>query len=458
MMNSSRRKMLGALAMAGASSFARSSNGRQLPADSVEPPQPQLSPRARQEAANQLLKYFAGTGPQLLRPAEGVLHHPSISPTLPGKAYSTQLWDWDTYWTARGLFRLANLLGDHEFHQRICQHAQGSLQDFLDAQSPEGRIPIMIEVHNPDFFGSLKKDGIRTLNQAKPVMGQLALLIADELQDVEWLAPRFDQLLRFFDSWTVKNLASIGLLVWGDDVAIGDDDDPTTFGRPDFSSANLMLNCLYYQDLRAAAQLAHRLNRPREEERLAGQARDLGARLQKYCWDPRDRFYYTVDVFLDDRRSRLIPNVPRGMPTSWECLPLRIQMFTGFLPMWCGLATHEQASDLVQRHYLNDQTFHAAYGVRSLSAQETMYSLARSSNPSNWLGPIWILVNNLVWKGLEAYGFKAEAAELADKTLRLLAADLAQNGSLNEYYHPDTGAALSYPGFMDWNMLVMEMV
>jgi hypothetical protein len=32
------------------------------------------------------------------------------------------------------------------------------------------------------------------------------------------------------------------------------------------------------------------------------------------------------------------------------------------------------------------------------------------------------------------------------------------NGSLNEYYHPDTGAALSHKGFMDWNLLVLEMI
>jgi len=455
-MNFSRRKMLGTLAMAGASSLAPINNEMALPAEAIQTPQ--LSPDARKEALDKLVKYFAGVGPQLLRPAAGVLHHPSISPTLPGKAYSTQLWDWDTYWTSRGLFRLANLLGDHDLHQKVGQHVQGSLLNFLDYQSAEGRIPLMIDVNNPDFFGCLRKEGPRTLNQAKPVMGQIALLAADELQEVGWLASRFDQILRFHDSWTVKNRASIGLLVWGDDVAIGDDDDPTTFCRPNFSSANLMLNCLYYQDLRAVAELAHRLNRPQDEQRLASQAHDQGARIQKYCWDPRDRFYYTVDVQGVDRRAQLIPNVPTGMPTSWQCLPLRVQMFTGFLPLWCGIATPQQASDLVKLHYLNDQSFHAAYGVRSLSAQETMYTLAFSSNPSNWLGPIWVLTNYLVWKGLQANGFKDEAADLADKTLRMLASDRAKNGSLNEYYHPDTGAALSHKGFMDWNMLIMEMV
>ncbi len=133
-------------------------------------------------------------------------------------------------------------------------------------------------------------------------------------------------------------------------------------------------------------------------------------------------------------------------------------MFTGFLPLWCSLATRKQAADLVQLHYLNVRTFHAAYGVRSLSKLETMYSLVRSSNPSNWLGPVWIIVNYFLWQGLKNYGYKREAANLADKTLKLLASDLAATGSLNEYYDPDTGAPLSYKGFVDWNMLVLEMV
>src|ERR1700722_20682232 len=104
-------------------------------------------------------------------------------------------------------------------------------------------------------------------------MGQLALLVADEMKDVEWLASRFDQLMRFYDSWTVDNKSSTGLLVWGNDVAIGNDNDPTTFGRPFFSSANLLLNCLYYQDLVAGGVLAGRLGRVAGGERLDARAR-----------------------------------------------------------------------------------------------------------------------------------------------------------------------------------------
>jgi len=254
------------------------------------------------------------------------------------------------------------------------------------------------------------------------------------------------------------NSSPIGLLVWGDDVAIGDDNDPTTFGRPFFSSANLLLNCLFYQDLLASAELAKRLERPTDHQRLSRQAEELAQRIHTCCWDPRDSYYYTVDVQCVDRRADLIPTVHRGMDMSWKCLPTRIQMFTGFLPLWCGIAPQQNAQKLVSTNYLADDRLCAQWGTRSLSSLESMYSLERSSNPSNWLGPVWIIVNYLVWKGLQRYGYKKEADALADKTLLLLSRDLEVNGSLNEYYHPDTGAALSHNGFIDWNLLVLEMI
>jgi putative isomerase len=295
-------------------------------------------------------------------------------------------------------------------------------------------------------------------NQAKPVFGQLGLLASDQRGEAEWLAPHFNTLLRFYDSWTAQNMSSTGLLVWGDDVAIGDDNDPTTFGRPSFSSANLLLNCLYYEDLRASAELGRRLGRAKDHDRLSSEADALAQQIRKYSWDPRDSYYYSVDVQCVDRRAELIPKVHPGMDMSWKCLPMRIQMFTGFLPLWCGIASQAQATELVKINYAADDRLRARWGVRSLSSLESMYSLAFSSNPSNWLGPVWILVNYFAWKGLQRYGFQKEADSLADKTLELLALDLQRNGSLNEYYHPDTGEALSHKGFVDWNLLVLEMI
>ena len=288
----------------------------------------------REHAIETLIAYFSRIAPDLLRQEAGYLKHPSLSPSLPGKTYSTDLWDWDTLWTARGLFGLAELKKDSNLQSKLCAHAKGSLENFLDHQSLEGRIPILISAQHKDFFNSLSTEKPNPHNQAKPVMAQLALLVADKSTDLEWLVPRFDQILRFHDSWREGNGNAIGLLVWGNDVAIGIDNDPTSFGRPVFSSANIMLNCLFYQDLRAAAKLADRLHRTADYDRIQQQVDSLGAAIQKYCWDPRDGFYYTADVQCIDQRSKWLTGLGQGMAMSWQSLPLRIQTVAGFLPLW----------------------------------------------------------------------------------------------------------------------------
>lgn len=411
----------------------------------------------RLTSAGPLLDYLRANGPLLLRKAQGLFRYPSIAPSLPGKQYAAELWDWDTMWTTRGLFRLAQLTKDRAFHRTLVDHAKGSLLNFLDHQSPEGRLPIVMA--STDRDGNRFPFTARDRNQAKPVMAQLALLVADQTGDAEWCRPVFDKLLRFHDSWLTHNRVPSGLLVWSNDVAIGNDNDPTTFARPPFSSANLLLNCLYHEDLRAASELAKRLGRPQaERDRIAARMDGLAKAIRRECWDPRDEFFYTVDVQVEDRRAELIPNVERGMDTSWSTIPLRLQVFTGFLPLWCGVATREQAAAMIRRNYLADDRLRAAAGVRTLSNRETMYTLAFSSNPSNWLGPVWIISNYFVWKALAAYGYTELADELADKTVKLLVESLRKDGSLNEYYHPDTGQPLSHTGFMNWNMLALEML
>lgn len=415
-------------------------------------------PAADREAdARSLIDYFQENGPRLLRGKQGLFAYPSIAPTLPSTEYAADLWDWDTMWTTRGLFRLAAVTADAAFREQVAEHARGSLFNFFDHQSPEGRLPIIMQSTDKD--ANRFPFNLPERNQAKPVMAQMALVIADATGDASWFEPLFDSLVRFHQSWLAHNMTDSGLLVWSNDVAIGNDNDPTTYCRPPFSSANLLLNCLYHQDLQAALVLAERLERPAEQRAaLAEQIHLLGEAIRRECWDPRDEFFYTVDTQVVDRRAELITNVPPGMATSWTTLPLRLQVFTGFLPMWCGVATPEQAAAMVARNWVADDRLRANHGVRTLSDRETMYSLEFTSNPSNWLGPVWVVSNYFVWRALKAYGFTALADEMADKTIHLLAQSLRTDGSLNEYYHPDTGQPLSHKGFMNWNLLVLEMI
>jgi len=38
-----------------------------------------------------------------------------------------------------------------------------------------------------------------------------------------------------------------------------------------------------------------------------------------------------------------------------------------------------------------------------------MFDLSVTNNPSNWLGPIWLVANYVVFRGLLNYGYRMEA-------------------------------------------------
>ena len=78
-------------------------------------------------------------------------------------------------------------------------------------------------------------------------------------------------------------------------------------------------------------------------------------------------------------------------------------------------------------------------------------------NPSNWLGPVWIIANYLTCAALKRYGFDSEATRLAENTIRLLNKDFLDNGIMHEYYSPADGTPISGPGFLNWNLLFLLM-
>ena len=56
------------------------------------------------------------------------------------------------------------------------------------------------------------------------------------------------------------------------------------------------------------------------------------------------------------------------------------------------------------------------------------------------------------------YGFIEEAREMKERSVRLLERDLAESGCLHEYYDPDTGKPVMNGGFINWNVLVLNMI
>ena len=220
-----------------------------------------------------------------------------------------------------------------------------------------------------------------------------------------------------------------------------------------------------YKELLAMAYLAQSLHLdPALALEYQTQADALKAAIQKNCWDERDGYFYSVDLNLrpittqpgDYMGSRFV--LHKGHPRDYDCLIQRLEGWSGFMAMWAGIATPEQAQRMVTEHLNNPKTLGAPFGIRSLSKMEKMYALYPSSNPSNWDGPIWGISNYLTFRALVKYGFTHEAHDMADKTITLFGRDFQTAGALHEYYNPDTGDPIINKGFQNWNYLVMNML
>ena len=370
------------------------------------------------------------------------------------------LWDWDSWLTNIALRQILLETGTDQDRADAVQYEQGCILNFLQYGQGDGWLPIFMG-RNP----VKKPKHIYQENMHKPVLAQHAAFIVKlNKGNADWLRERFYYLQSFMHNYKgFHRHAATGLYFWQNDRAIGVDNDPCTFYRPPRSSGSIYLNCLMYKELKAMVYLADCLNQAEIGKEFDRDADKLKAAIREHCWDDRDGFYYSVDLNLlpineqpEDEGGSFV--LHSGFPRDYDCLIQRLEVWSGFLAMWSGVATPEQAQRMVREHFQDPRTFNAAYGVRTLSKMEKMYNVSASGNPSSWRGPVWGISNYLVFRGLVNYGFKAEARELAAKTIVLFGKDLQRSGVLHEYYIPETGEPVLNPGFQNWNYLVLNMI
>lgn len=392
----------------------------------------------------------------MFKEAGGALKYPFITP---GSAqYADVLWDWDSWLTNVALRQILLENGTEKDKKDAASYEQGCVLNFLSFSESDGWVPISIRRN--DKRESIKPKDIYAENMHKPCLAQHAAFLTQlNGGNAEWLREKFYNLQTFVNNYRQHHRErATGLYFWQNDAAIGVDNDPCTFFRPDKSSGSIYLNCFMYKELLSMVYLCEKLNFTEIAPQFQKEADELKEAIQKNCWDERDGFFYSVDLNLLPLKNEKEFTLHSGNPREWDCLIQRIGVWSGFLPMWAGIATPEQAKRMVEEHYRNSKTFNAPFGVRTLSKMEKMYNIKATGNPSSWLGPIWGASNYMTWRGLVKYGFEKDAKELAAKTVALFGRDFERFGALHEYYQPENGEPVLNSGFQNWNYLVLNML
>ncbi len=397
-----------------------------------------------------------------LRRPQGVLPYPYLVPG--GSGYSHTMWDWDAFFLGVGLLSA---------RPDLATYLEGTARNFLHISLPDGFIPNNVEADGKGFI-TLTRAG-QPMNPAKPVIAQMlatALRISGtlSLQDQEW-----DRLKLFQRHWELNLLHGSRLYRVNSHRGSGPDNDPSVYGRPYRSTALTLVNALMVRELESMAEVADRYE-PSAAESYRVRADELRAAIRDRMWDEEDAIYYSQDVSYET------PHIGLGVRQHTETWSTTLKVRTGsaFAMLWAGVPKSEEASALVSRYVTGGSDLYGPWGVRSLSNRDRLFNNtgitdplnipddARaagfvpltpfpSGNPSNWQGPVWIINNYLLYRGLRRYGYTEEASRLFSTTSELLARDITTNGTSHENYHSETGQGLAHTDFMCWNLCIFAM-
>ena len=303
----------------------------------------------------------------------------------------------------------------------------------------------------------------RPYQHFKPFLAQIALLGAKQKNEYAWLNEVVDgaknkgisdggimneanyidglsyyqRLKNYINYWFwYQDFDKNGLPVWNSADHSGMDNQISRAGKMnEFRYEGVDLACYLYRELKAMAVLAEKLGYRKDVYLYNNQAAKLIAQINKNFWNEKDGFYYD----RDEQTGKL----------------LKVKSVAGFLPLFIGAATKQQAERLVKEHLLNKNEFWTDYPIPAYSKSEPDYAqYPKLNGECNWRGTTWIPTNYMVFHGLMDYGYGDIAKQLVQKTFDLV---LKKNNTTREYYNAETGAGNGLDPFWGWSSLAYLM-
>ena len=178
------------------------------------------------------------------------------------------------------------------------------------------------------------------------------------------------------------------------------------------------LNCMLVQEAKSLAGMARELGKEKDALKWEQDALSRTEKINQYMWDESSGFYYHVDKKDNDFSFEKPDDLKR-------------EDIIGFLPLWAGIASPQQAEKLIQK--LSDpKKFWRPYGVPSLAADDSYYNAK-----GYWNGPVWVEWDYLIMDGLLQYGYKDLAKELVQRVAANMIAQLKKDHQFWEFYSPD---------------------
>ena len=197
-----------------------------------------------------------------------------------------------------------------------------------------------------------------------------------------------------------------------DDVPVDPDSGTQTLNAVD-------LNSLYALDAWCLSQIADILDRRTEHDAYLDEYESMRTLINSVLWHSREGFYF--DRYWDGRFSTR-------------------KAASNFYPLLARIPDDRRAQ-LVRKHLLNPREFWGDFVIPSISRDDPAFNDPANPSRQYWRGTIWPPTNYLIYQGLKAYGFDAEASEFARKSAGLFLATWRNFQLSPENFHPLSGEA-----------------
>lgn len=263
-----------------------------------------------------------------------------------------------------------------------------------------------------------KQSGGDSCEHCKPFLAQTLMLLVEKGASVDCLTQgEYEKLKKYILYW-IKNEDhdNNGLSIWHSAPHSGMDNQHERCGWwGDCFCEGADLNSYLYMEIQAFICIAELCGHKEDSELFHAYGERIKNAVDQFLWKEDIGFYL-------DRNEKTGETI--------SCMTC-----SGFMPLWAGIASEEQARRVIEEHILNSDEFWRNFPVSVMSAKEKGYSESLLKNDLGccWRANTWIPVNYIVYQILDKYGYQDKAKELEKKTF-----EICNKEGAREYYTSET--------------------
>lgn len=398
-----------------------------------------------------LKQFFLDNGPTCVHKPEGKLKYPYVTPTYAIQAggddkadvperstvgHYLQMYDWDACFFSQAAHRVG-----------VRDLAPSVVANFLSLKERDGYVPRTVspqriwdagDMCKPFLCQSLVRNDDHKSNPK----------VVDLIQDLEcylgyYIRNRQDASGLFHWRNVLESGVDDNFALLAPVEAAKDENEGDNFKYPDGELLAVDLSTYLACEFLAFSEICAAAGNTQKAAEYQKKGEEVIAAIEKHMWSEKHNMYFNC------------------YPKTFK--HVEIFAWTGLDPVAFSISKADRAEQVIRKTIASAEHFLRPCGLSSVAISEPLYNNSKRglygrARVSNWQGPMWILPNALVCRGLLKYGFKNEAAEIAGRVATTMINGLEATGTLYENYSAETGEPLWAPKFMSWNILTMELI